>query len=275
MARRSAPLQRGGGMMQFLRIFRAAFRINVQNDLAYRGDAAAGLFMALFWALYEVAYVAIIFANTTSIGGWGAGEVVALTGMWKIINTLMFAWIYPSTNVFTNDVASGELDYVLLQPASSQMIVSTRKFVVWRFFEVLMAVVIVIGGLVYGGAFVSPLQILTFLVLTLAGMTLLYSVWVVLLSLNFWAGRLNNAVSVLGAFTHAGRYPINVYPTWLRAVLTFLVPIGVATNVPIQALRGDLAPWALIAFLAAAVISVIISVAFWRTGCRRYAGASS
>jgi ABC-2 type transport system permease protein len=261
--------------MQFFRIFRAAFRMNVQNDLAYRGDAAAGLFMAVFWALYEVAYVAIIFANATSIGGWGAGEVVALTGMWKIINTLLFAWIYPSTNAFTSDVASGELDYVLLQPVSSQMVVSTRKFVVWRFFEVLMAVAIVIGGLVYGGAFVGPLQVLSFLVLTAAGMTLIYSVWVLLLALNFWAGRLDNGVAVLGAFASAGRFPINVYPFWLRAVLTVLIPIGVATNVPVQSLRGDLPAWQFVVFLGAAIASVFVSSAIWRAGCRRYSGASS
>lgn len=261
--------------MQFFRVVRAAAKINMQNDLAYRGEAAVGIGMAIFWVVYEIAYVSIIFANTTSIGGWGAGEVIALTGMWKIINTLLFAWIYPSSEEFSNAIGSGELDYVLLQPASSQLLVSVRKFVVWRLIEVLLAVAIVIGGLAYGNALITPLQVLSFLALTAAGMTILYSLWIVMIALNFWATRLSNAVSVLGAFSHAGRFPLNVYPGWLRAVLTFVIPIGIATNVPIQSLRGELSALQTLGFFAIATLSVVLSAAIWRAGCRRYASASS
>jgi ABC-2 type transport system permease protein len=115
----------------------------------------------------------------------------------------------------------------------------------------------------------------TTLALTAAGMVMLYSLWIVLIALNFWATRLNNAVSMLGAFSHAGRFPMNVYPGWLRALLTFVIPIGIATNVPIQSLRGDLSLWQALGFLAIAALTVIVSAAIWRAGCRCYASASS
>jgi len=36
------------------------------------------------------------------------------------------------------------------------------------------------------------------------------------------------------------RYPVGLYPGWLRLVLTWVVPVGVMTTVPAQALTGDL-----------------------------------
>ena len=51
----------------------------------------------------------------------------------------------------------------------------------------------------------------------------------------------------------SGRYPATVFPGWLRALVTFVVPIAVATTVPVQALRGELPPWQIALALGASV----------------------
>ena len=38
----------------------------------------------------------------------------------------------------------------------------------------------------------------------------------------------------------AGQYPVTVYPTWLRVMLTYLVPLGFAITVPSESLTGRL-----------------------------------
>ena len=38
----------------------------------------------------------------------------------------------------------------------------------------------------------------------------------------------------------AGRWPVSLYPGWLRFALTFLVPVAFATTVPAEALTGRL-----------------------------------
>ena len=40
----------------------------------------------------------------------------------------------------------------------------------------------------------------------------------------------------------AGRWPVSIYPDWLRIGLTFLVPIAFAVTVPAQAFTGRLTP---------------------------------
>ena len=71
------------------------------------------------------------------------------------------------------------------------------------------------------------------------------------------------------------RYPVGLYPGWLRLVLTWVVPVGVMTTVPAQALTGSLSPGALLGACALALALLVGASALFRTGLRRYASASS
>jgi len=73
----------------------------------------------------------------------------------------------------------------------------------------------------------------------------------------------------------SGRYPATIYPAWLRLIVTFIIPIAVATTVPLQALRGDLTPAQVATFIGVSAASLIISSRVWKAGVKRYSGASS
>jgi ABC-2 type transport system permease protein len=73
----------------------------------------------------------------------------------------------------------------------------------------------------------------------------------------------------------AGRWPVGIYPPWLRWSLTFLVPVAFATTVPAEALSGRLTVQTLLGAVALAAALLLISRAFWRVGLRRYSGASA
>lgn len=66
-----------------------------------------------------------------------------------------------------------------------------------------------------------------------------------------------------------------MYPAWLRIIVTFVVPIAVATTVPLQALRGELEWWQIVVALIAGVVAFCLSRLVWIAGTRRYSGASS
>src|SRR5215475_1240504 len=85
-----------------------------------------------------------------------------------------------------------------------------------------------------GGA--TPLNVASFLLLTISGALIIYSLWIVLISCTFWFVKFDNNVTILQALMDSGRYPATVYPTWLRVIVTFIIPIAVATTVPLQAL---------------------------------------
>jgi ABC-2 type transport system permease protein len=256
-------------------LFKAAARVNLQIDMAYRGDAIFGLGMAVFWVVYELATVWIVFSNTDSIGGWGVGEVIALTGVWKIMNTFMFLWIWPNTEKFNEGVRNGTLDYLFLQPVNSQLMVSLNRFVLWRFLELVLSAGMVAGGVALSASLATPSSVAAFLILTMSGVSIIYSLWIILISLTFWFTKFDNNVTILGALMDAGRFPATVYPAWLRALITFVVPIAIATTIPLQALRGELGPGQIGLFLLVGVGLFWAATRVWALGTRRYSGASS
>ena len=120
-----------------------------------------------------------------------------------------------------------------------------------------------------------PFNVFSFLLLCISGAVILYSLWIVMIAATFWFVKFDNNVTILQALLDTGRYPSTVYPIWLRVIVTFLVPIAVATTVPLQALRGELSPAQVLLFLAISAACFLAARRFWFAGVRKYSGASS
>ena len=167
------------------------------------------------------------------------------------------------------------MDSTILQPVNSMFLVTFSRITVWRIWDLLLAIALIAIGINISGDFVTLLNILTFILLAISGVIVIYSLWIVLIALTFWFTKFDNNVTILQALLDAGRYPSTVYPVWLRIIVTFLIPIAVATTVPLQALRGDLDAGRIVMFIAIGITSFLIASQVWKAGLKRYSGASS
>ena len=261
--------------MQTLKLLSAFFKVNVQMALAYRADTIVNILLNLMWLGWELLSLNIIFSNTTTLGGWGLGELIALLGVFRLVNTMMIAIIWPNTEKFNQSIRDGSMDYTILQPVNSMFLVTFSRITVWRIWDLALAIVLIVVGINISGDTTSPLSILTFILLTLSGAIVIYSLWIVLIALTFWFTKFDNNVTILHALLDAGRYPVTVYPAWLRIIVTFVIPIAVATTIPLQALRGDLNLNQVILFFTVGVVSFLIASRVWKSGLKQYSGASS
>ncbi len=261
--------------MRLFKLLSAFFKLNLQIAVAYRADTLANILLNLLWLGWELLGLNIIFSNTTSLAGWGLGELVALLGVFRLVNALMAALIWPNTENFNTAVRDGTLDYTLLQPADSMFLVTFSRMVIWRVWDLVLATVLIVVGIHMSGSRVTAPSLFSFLVLSISGTVILYSVWIALIAATFWFVKFDNNVTILQALLDTGRYPSTVYPTWLRLIVTFLVPIAVATTVPLQALRGDLTFWQVLLFLGVGAASFLVASRIWKAGVRKYSGASA
>jgi ABC-2 type transport system permease protein len=261
--------------MHTLKLIQTFIKINLQIALAYRVDTAINILINGMWLVWELFSLSIIFNNTDTLGGWGPGELVALLGVFRLVNMLMAAMIWPATEKFNSSVRDGSLDYTLLMPANSLFLISFARVVLWRIWDLALGVTLVIVGVSMSGGAASLANLLSFMLLVGAGMTVIYSLWVVLISATFWFIKFDNNVTILQALLDSGRYPATIYPPWLRLIVTFVVPIALATTVPLQGLRGELAVWQVLLFLGVGAASFLVASQVWRLGVRRYSGASS
>src|SRR5215207_4657842 len=261
--------------MQTWKLLSSFFKVNVQMSLAYRTDTIINILLNLMWLGWELLSLNIIFSNTTSLGGWDLSELIALLGVFRLVNTMMIALIWPNTEKFNQSIRDGSMDYTILQPVNSLFLVTFSRITVWRIWDLVLAIVLIVVGINMSGDTTTPLSILTFILLTLSGAIVIYSLWIVLIALTFWFTKFDNNVTILHALLDAGRYPVTVYPAWLRIIVTFVIPVAVATTVPLQGLRGDLDIGRILMYVAIGVASFLIAARVWKAGLKQYSGASS
>jgi ABC-2 type transport system permease protein len=250
-------------------------RVSVQNDVAYRVDFAAHVVMALLQLCAELIGIWTIFSNTRSLAGWNALETLVLLGVFRIMVGVITLVIAPNMRSIMSEVRDGALDFVLMKPIHTQFYVSARQIVLSRLMDVLLGIGLVVFACRRLAADVPIETVLSFALMLLAGVTLIYSFWLVLATCAFWFTRLSNIEMVFWNLFEAGRYPVHIYRPWVRWGLTYLVPLAFLTTIPAGALVGKTTLENLTAALGLAVAALVGSSWFWRFGLRKYSGASA
>ena len=261
--------------MHFFKLISTFFKVNIQMAVAYRADTVINILLNIMWLGWELLGLSIIFSNTDTLGGWGYGELIALLGVFRLVNTMMMLLIWPNTEKFNQSIRDGSMDYTILQPVSSMFLVTFSRMNVWRIWDLLLAIVLIVVGVNLAGDVSTPNSIFNFILLTISGAIVIYSLWIVLIAFTFYFTKFDNNVTLLQALLDAGRYPVTVYPVWLKIIITFLIPIAVATSVPLQALRQELGGLQVIMFIGLGITSFIVASQVWKFGLKRYSGASS
>lgn len=113
----------------------------------------------------------------------------------------------------------------------------------------------------------------TYLLALLVSVTLLYSLLLGLTGLLFFSPGFFYTW-IFNSVVQMVRYPLNLYPGWLRLLLTWVLPVGLMTTLPVQALTHNVA-WPV--FGGGVVLAVVLFVGaagLFHLGLRRYASAS-
>ena len=134
-------------IMYILKLISTFLKVNLQIALAYRVDTAINIAVNVMWLGWELLSLSIIFSNTSTLGGWGPGELIALLGVFRLVNTFMAALIWPATEKFNTSVRDGSLDYTLLQPVNSLFLITFSRIVLWRIWDLVLGSVLIIVGI--------------------------------------------------------------------------------------------------------------------------------
>jgi ABC-2 type transport system permease protein len=261
--------------MNYLRLLWVYFRVSVLGELAYRVNFFVQLFQSLLSLGISLAGLAVIFSYTSTLGGWRPDEVLALVGVYFLVGGMIGLVIQPAMEQLIESVRNGKLDFALTKPEDAQLIISIQHVEIWKLIDIVMGFAVLAAALVRLGEKVGGGQAAVFILMLLAGAVIIYSFWLILATLSFWFVRVENILVIFQSMYEAGRWPVSLYPGWLRYGLTFIVPVAFATAVPAEALTGRLNWETLVGAVALAAVLFMISRLFWRVGLRRYSGTSA
>jgi ABC-2 type transport system permease protein len=261
--------------MRFLQLFLIYLRIGLLYELQYRANFWIQLGKSGLNLVVALAGVAVIYGHTEDLNGWEPAELVCLLGIFVLMTGVLGVVVRPSMEKLIEDVRDGNLDFTLTKPEEAQVLVSISQVRVWQMIDVFLGPAVSIAALTWLGRGVSLPQAAIFALTLVAGTAILYSFWLILATISFWFIRIENIFMIFHSLYDAARWPVTIYPGWLQAALTFLVPVTFAVTVPAEALVGRLRPEYLALTIGLALVLLVVSRLFWRVGVRHYAGASA
>lgn len=262
-------------MLRPLRLTWLFFRIGALNDLQYRANFWLQLLQAAIQLLTGLAVLALVFSQTPALNGWSQPELLAVMGVHILMGGVIGALIQPSMERLRTDIREGTFDFVLTKPEDAQVIASVREIRIWQAVDVLVGGVVLAIAVAQLRTSLGPVDAVAFGIALVVGAFMIYSFWLVITTVAFWIVRIDEIAELFEGVYQSGRWPVTIYPGWLQASLTFLVPIAFAVTVPAEALTSRLTPETLLLAAGFAIVVVALSRAFFRFGLRHYSGASS
>lgn len=259
----------------YRRVMAIQLRTSLALALQYRLDFVTEGFVEVFWTITAIVPLVVVFGARGVVAGWSFGEALMVTGFFTLLQAVLEGAINPSMSLVVDQIRKGTFDFVLLKPMDAQFLVSTARVLPWRALNVITALALFGYGFHRLGRWPAVEDVGASIVLLGAAVAILYSLWMVSVSLAFYVVKVDNLTFLFGAIFDAARWPSSIFRGVLHVVFTFVIPLAVMTSYPSEALLGRISAGQLVGALAGAVVSLVISRFVWQRALGRYTSASS
>lgn len=260
-------------MVRYVRLLGVQVRASLLLAMQYRLDFALDAVMSLFWTATAIVPLMVLYRQRPSVAGWTWPEALVVVAWFTCLKGVLDGAIRPSLGNVVEHIRKGTLDFVLLKPADAQFLVSTARFEIFRFINVLGGLALlgwafrILGRLPDAGAVAWTVLLLG------GGVAILYAMWILIVSLAFVVVKVDNLSFLFASIYDAARWPSSVFRGFWAIVFTFVVPLTLMTTFPARAILGKLDAASALGALAAAGVSLGAARLVWLRSIARYTSA--
>ena len=260
-----------------MRLYWRLAKAGIRAKLQYRWDFAFTTLLYAGLTLTDFLTVAAILLRFHSVAGWNLYEVALLAGIVSC-STGLFRVFAAELDGFERYLVTGEFDQLLIRPWPVLANLLARNFELGRLGGVLQGALVMALGLRGALAQGAPAWLPAYaLLLPLAGAVVQVAIALATATAGFWIIRIEDlAIFSRNAPLTAANYPGEIYPRWLRYLLTSFLPVLAVGYLPLRfALGKGGSALSLAAPLLAAGLSLALGLWLWGWGVRHYQSTGS
>jgi ABC-2 type transport system permease protein len=268
--------------VRYLRLFVLFAQTCLIRELSFRVNFIARIATNVGWLALMVLYFQLIFANTHRVGDWDRWQYLFFMGTGMILNGILETVFVGNCSNMSELIRTGDLDLHLARPVDEQFLLSCRNIDWSEIFNVFVGIGLCVVSLMWTGERPSFDRMLLFLATLAASVSILYSLLLVLAASSVWLVRNQALYELWWYVAQFGRYPGEIYKgsalaLGLKALLTFVLPVLLAINIPARQGFADKATngWLVLYLFFAAAVALALSRMFFKRALRSYRSASS
>ncbi|MDD5934585.1 MAG: ABC-2 family transporter protein [Clostridiales bacterium] len=259
------------------RLLKVFIQTSALEEVAFRSNFVAKLCNTALSLAGSIGAIYLLFQAKSSIHGWSFYEVLILTAIFMLLQSLISLFLGPSLNAISGlngELWTGQFDFTLLKPVSTQLCLCARHWSLLSMIDLIISIVLLLIGAIKAGIQYTPTTVLLFIYTLFIAVLLLYSIMLILSSVAFWYLG-TPLLWIFNSFMELGRYPVNIYPAVFRNLLTWILPVGLMITIPAQVLTHNYNIIEIIFGTLFAITLYTISIFFLKASIRHYSSASS
>ena len=262
-------------MKKYLLILKAYFKGSLMNLMEYKFNFISGGTFELVWLFMYLIFIDTIFIHTETVNGWDKYRMLMLTFQGGLMDSVFTFLIVPGLKRLPEMINTGTLDFILLKPLNQRFNISFNEFDIPQIKNIIINITGLMYCLIKLNIRMTPLKLLLYILLSLNGFFLIYSIMFILMSLAFWFMRMDIVMGIGSELITIGNKPMQIYPQLLQKILIFVIPLFVCFNFPILFAVKDLSVSYILYSFAASFIFFLLSNFIFKKGVRRYVGSGS
>jgi len=259
------------------RVLISLVKMQIRTRLEYRSALILD-WLALMFA-YASAYtaIALIVLRFDEIGGWTWAEMALLLSVHLLSYSVGAAFSFVQFRVLEDVVRLGTFDTLMVKPISPWVYIAFSGFNIGYTGHVVLALALLAWSASEVSIAWSPGFVFYF-VAALVSAAMITAAFVTMIGASalVWV-RSRHLYTIFFGFWELARYPLNIFPAAIQALLIAVIPLAFIAYVPVAVLLGKPVPilgdWAGPASLAAGPIATLLAMLYWRWCVRNYQGA--
>lgn len=269
-------------MKRFFAVFRKYWKLygvfvrnSIMSQMEYRTNFFMSALVQLAHMLTKLTYVLVIYKVDQPINGITPDEMLIMIGTYSALSGVFVSFFLFNFDGLSGQIQRGSLDSNIVKPVSLQFI-STLQHVDLAFatVSVLAGGIMIATGWYRAGIAVTPVKLLGFLLFTISGIFLTYSIFLIPNILCFWTIRSRGISDVVGKLWDFNNMPMTIYSGVIKLLGTFIIPVFLITNIGGLFVVDKLEPWLLVWSLVAPILFFALSCLLWKQGMKRYVSVS-
>ncbi|MBT3341759.1 MAG: ABC transporter permease [Gemmatimonadetes bacterium] len=267
-------------LTQSLALLGRYLAISVRGQMQYRASFLMLFVGSFFISLLEFVTVVLLFDRFGQLRDWSLAEVALLYGLVNVAFSLAEATSQGFEHL-SQMVRRGDFDRILLRPRSAVLQIAGQQLHLRRFGRMLQGAAVLLWALHNLDVPIDAARIALLTLTLLGGTCLFYGLFVLEGTMSFWTiESLELWASLTNGGVFAAQYPMSMYRRAFRWFFTFLVPLAGISYYPGLALSGRIplsGAQATISWVAplSGILFLLLSLAVWRIGVRRYTSTGS
>lgn len=243
-----------------------------QEMMIYRQTAFIAIVIGLVFYSIEIFAGYVYFDYADAIFGWTKNEYLMLINTANLITYIYQIFFVSSHENLTELILEGELDYVFVRPLNSQIFYSLYRLDVPSIINFIVVLCFQFFLSIEQNLSIDKIILYCFAISLAVIFT--YVLNQIVVTISFWKDNLTGLIGIPESLIEFSSRPESIYPSSIRIILTKIIPILLAINLPVKILRGEKVLVSLLWLISVDIFGLYVTKVMWKQGCKKYISAN-